>query len=68
MSEFSNDTPIHIVMPAKKYNGMYEVSKNIEGVTREQLWETINENTMLKQENYMLRNQLEQIRRVLKSE
>lgn len=68
MSEFSNDTPIHIVMPANKYNEMYEVSKNIEGVTREQLWETINENTILKQENYMLKAQLEQIRRVLKSE
>ena len=37
----------------------------VEGITREQLWETINENTMLKQENYMLKNQLEQIKRVL---
>jgi len=40
----------------------------VEGITREQLWETINENTMLKQENYMLKAQLEQIRWILRSE
>jgi regulator of replication initiation timing len=40
----------------------------VEGITRDQLWETINENSMLKQENYMLKAQLEQIRRVLRSE
>ena len=43
----------------------YPQPKPIVGVTREQLWETINENTMLKQENYMLKNKLEQIKRLL---
>lgn len=37
----------------------------VEGITREQLWQTINENTKLQQENYMLKNQLEQIKRLL---
>jgi len=40
----------------------------VEGITREQLWETINENTLLKQENYMLKNKLAQIKRLLPDE
>jgi len=38
---------------------------NVEGVTKEQLWQVINENTELKQENYMLKSKLEQINRLL---
>lgn len=38
---------------------------NVEGVTKEQLWQVINENTQLKQENYMLKSKLEQINRLL---
>ena len=37
----------------------------VEGITRDQLWETINENTELKQENYMLKTKLAQIKRLL---
>jgi len=33
--------------------------------TTKMLWGVINENTQLQQENYMLKNQLEQIRRLL---
>jgi len=38
---------------------------NVEGVTKEQLWQVINENTELKQENYMLKSKLDQINRLL---
>ena len=54
---------IQVGVPAKEKDTVF-----VEGITRDQLWETINENTELKQENYMLKAQLEQIRRILRSE
>ena len=39
--------------------------KPVEGVTREQLWQTINENTILKQENFYLKTKIKQIEVIL---
>jgi regulator of replication initiation timing len=42
-----------------------EGKSNVEGITRNQLWEVINENTQLKQENYMLKAKLQQIEKLV---
>tara|TARA_R110000796_G_scaffold4151_2_gene15741 strand:- start:1115 stop:1378 length:264 start_codon:yes stop_codon:yes gene_type:complete len=65
-NEFSDDTPIHVVMPANKYNEMYEagtleMSKDM----TEHLWSVINENTGLQQQVTLLKYKLESIKRIL---
>ena len=42
-----------------------EEKSNVEGISRDQLWEVINENTQLKQENYMLKHKLKQIEKLV---
>ena len=46
-----------------KHNSDWD--KTITPDTTKMLWGVINENTQLQQENYMLKNQLEEIRRLL---
>ena len=46
-----------------KHNSDWD--KTMTPETTKMLWGVINENTQLQQENYMLKNQLEQIRRLL---
>jgi hypothetical protein len=47
----------------KRYNSDWD--KTMTPDTTKMVWSIINENTQLQQENYMLKNQLEQIRRLL---
>ena len=47
----------------KRYNSDWD--KTMTPDTTKMVWSVINENTQLQQENYMLKNQLEQIRRLL---
>lgn len=47
----------------KRYNSDWD--KTMTPETTKMVWGVINENTQLQQENYMLKNQLEQIRRLL---
>ena len=46
-----------------KHNSDWDKTMNPD--TTKMMWSVINENTQLIQENYMLKNQLEQIRRLL---
>jgi len=46
-----------------KHNSDWD--KTMTPETTKMVWGVINENTQLQQENYMLKNQLEQIRRLL---
>jgi len=49
-----------------KHNSEFE--RKMDKETTEMLWSVINENTQLSQENYMLKNKLEQITRLLNDE
>ena len=44
----------------------HKVNKSpMENVDKDQLWKVINENTKLQQENYMLKNKLKQIEKLV---